>query len=158
MESRPFRNTIIFGFLCGVSIHSLVHAAPTKTTEQEAIFNAAGFKQTNGTWRGKCSLGHISVVKDFNGDGRPDAIILDGGTSCYGTLGIGFHLLTKQTTNKWTRILNSPGEPIFLKSIGRHGWPDLLISTTSKCHQVYSWDGSRFKKTRTEYKGQPCTP
>lgn len=158
MDSRRLKNTIILGFLCSVSIQSLSHATPAKPNEQEAIFKAAGFKPANGAWRGKCSFGHIVEVKDFNGDGRPDAIIRDGGTSCYGTTGVGFHLITKQKTDKWTRILNSPGDPVFLKTIGRHGWPDLLISTPSKCHQVYSWDGSRFAKSRTEYKGQLCTP
>lgn len=124
--------------------------------EQAEIFAAAGFKNVNGAWRGKCSFGHIPFVRDLNGDGRPDAIIRDGGTDCYGTTGVGFHLITKQATGKWTRILNSPGEPVFLKSVGRHGWPEIEIQTPSQCHTVYSWDGKKFTKSRQQYKGKPC--
>ena len=124
--------------------------------EQAEIFAAAGFKNISGAWRGKCSFGHIPFVRDLNGDGRPDAIIRDGGSECYGSTGVGFHLMTQQANGKWTRILNSPGEPLFLKSIGRHGWPDIQIRTPSTCHMVYRWDGKKFEKNRQEYKGKPC--
>lgn len=142
--------------LFGISGLSYTQASPVPPNEKDAIFNAAGFKNVNGAWRGKCSFGHISVFKDFNGDGRSDAIIRDGGTECYASTGVGFHLVTKQANHKWTRILNSPGEPTFLKSIGRHGWPDLIITNPSQCHTVYRWDGNRYMKNRQEYQGKLC--
>lgn len=161
MHSSQFKkimiSTMLFGIsLFGISVHSYSHAATVSNAEKEAIFNAAGFKPVNGAWRGKCSFGHIAVFKDLNDDGRPDAIIRDGGTECYASIGVGFHLLTKQANHKWTRIFNSPGEPTFLKSIGRHGWPDLAIVTPSQCHTIYRWDGSRFVKNRQEFKGKLC--
>ncbi|WP_227554351.1 hypothetical protein [Acinetobacter lanii] len=142
--------TIALGF----SSH-LAHAT-ISFPEQAEIFAAAGFKNVSGAWRGKCSFGHIPFVRDLNGDGRPDAIIRDGGTACYGSTGVGFHLITKQATGKWTRILNSPGEPLFLKTVGRHGWPEIEIQTPSQCHTVYSWDGKKFAKNRQQFKGKPC--
>lgn len=130
--------------------------ADPKTDQKNDIFTAAGFKNTNGFWRGKCSMGHIPVIKDINGDGRLDAIVRDGGTECYSTTGVGFYLVTTQKNGKWTRIFNSPGEPQFLKSVGRHGWPEMVVTNASKCHNVYSWDGSKFIKVRQEFKGKAC--
>ena len=131
-------------------------AQSTNQADKAAIFAAAGFKNTNGSWRGKCSLGHIPVIKDINGDGRLDAIVRDGGTECYGTTGVGFYLITMQKDGKWTRIFNSPGEPQFLKTVGRHGWPEMVVTNPSQCHQVFSWDGSKFIKVRQEYKAKAC--
>lgn len=145
---------IALGLCLGLSFSSA--QAAISFPEQADIFAAAGFKNVNGAWRGKCSFGHIPFVQDLNGDGRPDAIIRDGGTECYGSTGVGFHLITKQATGKWTRILNSPGEPRFLKTVGRHGWPDIEIRTQSQCHTIYRWDGKKFTKNRQEFKGKPC--
>lgn len=162
MDNFVFMDNLIIKKLCAlcISFFALIHtsafAMPNVSEEHRAIFTAAGFKYANGAWRGKCSFGHISLIKDFNGDGRPDAIIKDGGTRCYAHTGVGFHLVTKQANNKWTRILNSPGEPVFLKTIGRHGWPDLAITNSSQCHQILSWNGTQFAKTRQEFKGRPC--
>lgn len=50
---------------------------PDVSKEHRAIFTATGFKYTNDAWHGKCSFVHISLIKDFNGDGRPDAIVKD---------------------------------------------------------------------------------
>lgn len=156
MDSSKFKKIMIYTFFFTTSILHYSHAASVPTEEQKTIFNAAGFKNENGTWRGKCSFGHITIFKDLNSDGRPDAVIRDGGTKCYANIGVGFHLMTKQTNGKWTRILNSPGEPTFLKTMGRHGWPDLAIVNTIQCHTVYRWDGSRFIKNRQEFKGKLC--
>lgn len=156
MECFAYKKSLLIGLFTLLSCNQWTRAGNTQYPEQEAIFTAAGFKNTNGAWRGKCSFGYITLNRDLNGDGRPDAIIRDGGSQCYGTTGIGFHLVTKQATGKWTRILNSPGEPEFLSSIGRHGWPDISIQNSSQCHQIYSWDGSKFVKNRQEYKGKSC--
>lgn len=156
MEFLYPKKSILLGLLLSVSFNQFSGAANTQYPEQNSIFSAAGFKNTNGAWRGKCSFGYITQNRDLNGDGRADAIIRDGGSECYGTTGVGFHLVTKQATGKWTRILNSPGQPLFLSSIGRHGWPDIAIQNQSQCYIVYSWDGSKFIKNRQEFKGKPC--
>ena len=144
--------TLIQSLVCSALLGGLLMPSMTfanvKTDQKTEIFTAAGFKNTNGSWRGKCSMGHIPVIKDINGDGRLDAIVRDGGTECYASTGVGFYLLTTQKNGKWTRIFNSPGEPQFLKSVGRHGWPEMVVTNPSKCHNVFSWDGSKFNKVR----------
>lgn len=156
MDRSKLKKIMIYTFFFTTSIFAYSHAAIVPTEEQKAIFNAAGFKNENGTWRGKCSIGHISVFKDLNGDGRPDAVIRDGGTTCYASIGVGFHLMTKQANDQWTRIFHSPGEASFLKTTGRHGWPDLIAVNASQCHTVYRWDGRKFIKNRQSYKGKLC--
>ena len=152
--------TLIQSLVCSALLGGLLMPSMTfanvKTDQKTEIFTAAGFKNTNGSWRGKCSMGHIPVIKDINGDGRLDAIVRDGGTECYASTGVGFYLLTTQKNGKWTRIFNSPGEPQFLKSVGRHGWPEMVVTNPSKCHNVFSWDGSKFNKVRQEFKAKPC--
>ena len=144
--------TLIQSLVCSALLGGLLMPSMTfanvKTDQKTEIFTAAGFKNTNGSWRGKCSMGHIPVIKDINGDGRLDAIVRDGGTECYASTGVGFYLLTTQKNGKWTRIFNSPGEPQFLKSVGRLGWPEMVVTNPSKCHNVFSWDGSKFNKVR----------
>ena len=153
--------TLIQSLVCSALLGGLLMPSTTfanaKTDQKTEIFTAAGFKNTNGSWRGKCSMGHIPVIKDINGDGRLDAIVRDGGTECYASTGVGFYLLTTQKNGKWTRIFNSPGEPQFLKSVGRHGWPEMVVTNPSKCHNVFSWDGSKFNKVRQEFKAKPCS-
>lgn len=143
---------MVLNLLCAAA-----YSTPTKPDQKSEIFTAAGFKNTNGSWRGKCSMGHIPVIKDINGDGRLDAIVRDGGTECYASTGVGFYLITMQKNGKWTRIFNSPGEPQFLKTMGRHGWPEMVVTNQSKCHNVFSWDGSKFIKVRQEFKGKACS-
>lgn len=157
---KLLQKTLSQTLLCSCVISALLFPnttfAQTKTDQKSEIFTAAGFKNTNGFWRGKCSIGHIPVIKDINGDGRLDAIVRDGGTECYASTGVGFYLLTTQKNGKWTRIFNSPGEPQFLKSIGRHGWPEMVVTNPSKCHNVFRWEGSKFMKVRQEFKGKTC--
>lgn len=122
------------------------------------IFKSAKFHKTNLGWESHCSLGNISFYGDLNKDGRPDALVIDGGTKCYGNTGIGFYVVTQQANKQWTRIFNSRGTPEILKTIGRHGWPDIAINDGSQCFQVYKWDGQKFMKDRFEFKGKICTP
>ena len=60
-------------------------------SDRAAAFEAAGFKQVAGQWRA-CeapedsiyTAGEIEQIVDLNGDGRPEAIITEGSTFCYG--------------------------------------------------------------------------
>lgn len=152
MDNFIFLDNLVIKKLCALYIpffaliHSPAYAMPDVSEEHHAIFKASGFKYANGAWRGKYSFGHISLIKDFNGDGQPDAIIKDGGTRCDAHTEVNFHLVTKQANNKCTGILNSSSESVFLKKIVRHGWPDLAISNSNQCHQILSWDDTQFAK------------
>ena len=125
-------------------------------SEKIQIFKAAKFKKTGLGWESRCSLVHIPSYGDFNKDGRPDAIVFDGGSKCYSRLGSGFYLLTQQKNKQWTKIFNSEGTPEFLTTYGRHGWPDISINDSSTCFLVYKWNGHEYKKDRFEYKKRSC--
>ncbi|WP_353167159.1 hypothetical protein [Acinetobacter sp.] len=153
------KNIIIFisGILCLLLTH-MSHAKLPQIPEkiQVEIFKSAKFKKTNLGWESRCSLGNISYYGDLNKDGRPDAIVVDGGVGCYAKTGIGFYVVTQQSDQKWVRIFNSQGQPEFLSTLGRHGWPDIAINDGSQCFNVYKWNGQKFEKDRQEYRNKTC--
>ena len=66
-------------------------AATAPAAEQAAIFKAAGFTRRGGAWKsGNCdgaesesySPGSIETYGDLNGDGRPEAVVTEGGAIC----------------------------------------------------------------------------
>ncbi len=120
------KDIIIFiSSMLSILLAQMSHATLPKIPEeiQIEIFKSAKFKKTNLGWESRCSLGNISYYGDLNKDGRPDAIVVDGGIGCYADTGIGFYIVTQQTDRKWVRIFNSRGQPEFLSTLGRHGWP-----------------------------------
>ena len=40
-------------------------------------------------------------MRDLNGDGRPDAVVTDYGTECFGNTGQGFVIVTKDAAGAW---------------------------------------------------------
>src|SRR5689334_22898992 len=97
----------MFAFLVAAAIS--VPAA-----EQAALFKAAGFTRRGAQWRSDCDdpgtpsyePGAIETYRDLNGDGRPEAMLTEGGTYCYGNTGTGFWLLSKQPNGQW-KLLHS---------------------------------------------------
>ena len=77
-------------------------AATAPPSEQPAIFKAAGFTRRGGAWKsGNCdgmesesySPGNIETYRDLNADGRPDAVVTEGGAICFGMTGTHFWLV-----------------------------------------------------------------
>lgn len=138
-------------------------ASPALTGDA-AIFRAAGFTKRGAQWRSACddpgtlsySPGAIEERKDLNGDGRPEAIVTEGGTYCYGNTGTGFWLVSQQTDGSWKLITNDMGMPEFLKTKGAAGWPDILIGGPGFCFPVKRWNGQAYVLNRREYEGKPC--
>ncbi|WP_335968463.1 hypothetical protein [Acinetobacter bereziniae] len=154
------KDIIIFiSSMLSILLAQMSHATLPKIPEetQIEIFKSAKFKKTNLGWESRCSLGNISYYGDLNKDGRPDAIVVDGGIGCYADTGIGFYIVTQQIDRKWVRIFNSRGQPEFLSTLGRHGWPDIAINDGSKCFNVYKWNGQKFEKDRLEYNNKVCS-
>ena len=77
--------------------------APQAAVSDEDIFEAAAFTLTGKAW-GKCgdpgtlsySAGEIAQRGDFNGDGLIDAVVLEGGTYCFGGTGSGYTLVSNK--------------------------------------------------------------
>lgn len=141
-------------------------AAPaTGSARDIAIFRAAGFTQKKGKWESSnCPEPHeasyapgaIEQVQDFNGDGRPDAIVTEGGGICYGNTGQAFWLVSQQADGNWTLLTTEIGIPEFLKTKGAGGWPDLQIGGPGFCFPVWRWNGTAYVPNRKEYEGKRC--
>ena len=130
-----------------------------------AIFRAAGFKQTRRGWESGCDdpsagapydPGAIDQVKDLNGDGRPEAVVTEGGIFCYGNTGMAFHLVGQQPDGSWKLIYESVGIPEFLATKGVGGWPDISVGGPGFCFPVLRWNGRAYVQHRMEYDGKPC--
>lgn len=104
------------------------------TRDTAAAFRAGGFKLSGRTWRAcdapKDSVyipGAIEEVRDINGDGRPEAVITESSTFCYGGDEVGFAIVSKQADSTWKLIIQGEGIPTFLKSKGTNGWPEIEL-------------------------------
>lgn len=147
-------------------------AAPASTTgtklsaaDEAAVFKAAGFRKRGGKWRSDCDdttatymPGTIEQVADLNGDGRPDVVLTEGGTFCYGNTGSGYWLLSQRADGGWTLMDHNTGIPEFLATRGADGWPDLSVGGPGFCFPVQRWNGREYKLQRWQYEGKPCKP
>jgi len=151
----------------GVLLLALLAAAGPGPAEQAAIFKAAGFSQHGGVWKsGNCdgaesesySPGQIDRHGDLNGDGRPEAVVTEGGAICYGMAGTHFWLMSKQANGSWKAMTDLTGMPDFLAVKGSGGWPDISLGGPGFCFPVYRWNGRSYQVNRFQYEGKRCTP
>lgn len=142
-------------------------AASAPAAEQAAIFKAAGFKKSGAAWKsGNCdgaesesySPGSIETYADLNGDGRPEAVVTEGGAICYGMTGTHFWLLSKQANGSWKPMHDETAMPDFLKTKGVGGWPDIQLGGPGFCFPVWRWNGKAYLLNRFEYEGKRCKP
>ncbi len=142
----------------------LASASTLSDADRDAAFRAAGFTQKGDQWRSACedpgtpsyTPGAIETVRDLNGDGRPEAVVTEGGTYCYGHAGTGFTLVSKQADGTWKAMYAAQGMPSFLATKGAGGWPDLEVGGPGFCFPVLRWDGREYRLQRHEYEGKPC--
>lgn len=133
--------------------------------DRAAAFSVAGFKFQGGKWSA-CGdpgtpgymPGQIETVDDLNGDGRPEAVITEGSTFCFGMTGKGFTLVSKQADGSWKSITSSQGIPNFLATKGVGGWPDIEIGGPGFCFPVDRWNGRAYVLNRHQYEGRACRP
>jgi hypothetical protein len=141
-------------------------AANVPTAEQAAIFAAAGFKRAGSQWHSGCGdpgtesyePGALETLRDLNGDGRPEAVVTEGGTYCYGDTGTRFWLLSKQLSGSWKVMASEIGVAEFLRTKGAGGWPDISIGGPGFCFPVHRWNGKAYATHRFEYEGKSCKP
>ncbi len=155
--------------MLGLTVGGLPQAAADSTgmalTEADklAVFKAAGAVQSKGRWlmcadEPNPSGASIETVSDLNGDGRPEAVVTEGGTFCYGHAGTGFQLLSKQADGSWRVMTGGSGIPQFLKTRGAGRWPDVSIGGPGFCFPVERWNGKAYELNRFEYEGKRCKP
>lgn len=139
-------------------------SAPAAASGDAAIFRAAGFTRRGNQWRSDCDdpgtlsygPGTIESRSDLNGDGRPEAVVTEGGIYCYGNTGTAYWLVSQQADGSWKLITNNTGIPEFLKTRGVGGWPDILVGGPGFCFPVERWNGKAYVLNRREYNGKPC--
>ena len=132
--------------------------------DSAAAFTAAGFTFENGVWGG-CGdpgtasyvPGAIETVADLNGDGNPEAVIVESSGYCFGAAGQGYSLVSKGS-NGWTLLDSGQGMAVFLETTGEGGWPDLMVGGPGFCFPVLRWDGAQYVQYRFEYDDKPCVP
>lgn len=142
------------------------NAVPRLTAaERAAIFTAAGFKRRGNQWRacdddGTASYtpGAIETVRDLNGDSRPEAVVTESTTYCYGNTETGYTLVSKQADGRWKMITNGTGIPEFLKTKGVGNWPDIEVGGPGFCFPVERWNGKQYILNRYQYDGKRCRP
>ena len=146
-----------------ISFTLMLAAAAVPAAEQAAIFKAAGAVRRGTMWL-LCaeqpdpqglSVDHYG---DLNGDGRPEAIIAEGGTFCYGAAEAGYAVLSKQADGSWRKLSAGPGIAEPLKTRGTANYPDLSIGGPGFCFPVLRWNGKDYAHQRFEYEGKPCRP
>lgn len=147
-------------FFAAASISAMTLSA----ADEAAAFKAAGFNLRGDQWQA-CedptpgySPGAIQNVGDVNGDGRPEAVITEGGTFCYGHTGAGYGLVSKQPDGQWKLMTSGTGILFFLPGRGAGGWPDIEIGGPGFCFPVERWDGSSYTLLGYEYEGKACRP
>ncbi len=133
--------------------------------DSSAAFKAAGFTLKGKDWRSDCDDGSPSYtpasldqVADFNGDGRPEALISEGGTNCYGATGAGYRLVSKQADGSWKLVTGGTGMVTILGSKGVGGWPDIEVGGPGFCFPVERWNGKEYKLHGYQYEGKACKP
>ena len=134
--------------------------------EQAAIMTPAGLKREGGKWQGCDGDSHVAPdgveLKDLNGDGRPEAIVVDAGYDCYGNNGQAFTIL-QPTPLGWKVMMQAVGMlGRFLPSKGAAGYPDLVAGGAGVCVGIWRSDGTRYTILRRQIEdggpdaGKPC--
>ena len=117
--------------------------------DRAAAFRAAGFPAVRGKHPACDKQQEATIeVRDLNGDSRPDAVVSDFGTDCYGSTEQGFVIVTRDAGGAWRKFYNSPGIPSFQAARGVGGWPDVEVGGPGFCHPVMRWTGSDYATIR----------
>lgn len=158
------RRSLLTMCLSLLTVTPALAQARLPAADQVAAMKAAGFAQRGKEWRSDCddpgtasyTSGAIDAVQDLNGDGRPEAVITEGGTYSYGDAGAGYVVVSKQANGSWKRITGGAGIANFLATRGTAGWPDIEIGGPGFCFPVERWNGRDYALLRHSYEGRPC--
>lgn len=157
-----YLSLVAFLFQGMIPAESAASVPTLSASDSAAIMRAAGAKLVAGKWvicagEPNPEGAIIEQVGDFNRDGKPDAIVSERGTYCYGAAGQGFRIVSKQVKG-WRVIASGAGIPQFVGVPGIDGWPDLSIGGPGTCFPVQFWNKQAFSTYRYAYEGKPCLP
>jgi hypothetical protein len=141
-------------------IAAIMMAAPT-TAETDAMFATAGGIKRGKAWSlcrddANAKL-RIDLIRDLNGDGIKDVIVVEDSAICYGAARTSFVLLAGQPKGKWRKMFGSTGVAEVLdQRRGANNWPDISVGGPGFCFPVLRWNGRTYANNRREYLGKPC--
>jgi len=146
-----------------IALTLMLAAAMPAPAEQALIFKAADATRRGTMWmmcaeEPRAEGATIELYRDLNGDGRPEAIVSEGGTFCYGAQEAGYAVLSKQADGSWRKLTSGAAIAEPLKTTGAGGYPDLSIGGPGFCFPVVRWNGREYVNQRFEYEGKPCRP
>ncbi len=130
-------------------------AAPGSMTlteaDKAAAFRALGFKQVGRLWK-RCEEetptlsfrpGEIEEVLDLNGDGRPEAVIIESSLFCHGQEGAWFGIASKEATGAWRQVLETDGVFVALATRA-NGWREVMAGGPGFTHPVLRYNGRQY--------------
>jgi len=118
---------------------------PGSPADRAAAFKAAGYAPARGKYLACDKVMELTIeFGDLNRDGRPDAVITDHGTECFGMTGQGFTIVAKGADGAWRRLFGSQGIPEFQTTRGVAGWPDIENGGPGFCFPILRWNGSDY--------------
>ena len=107
------------------------------------LFEAGGFKVAGGKAINVC--GTASTPKftflDLNGDGSPEAFVVDKNVSCYGGAGEWFTVLAKGGDGRWRAIARDTGA-LSWEPTRTAGWLDARV--VSNCPRIWKYAGDGY--------------
>ncbi len=143
------RRTVFALFLAAPAFAAAPAFNPADTA---AIYKAAGFAM-KGKAVVDCAAGNPEWPKsslfieaiDLSGDGKPEAILSEGNTACYGRDEMGFTILARNPDGSWRKLGQNTGGTAPLKT--RHnGWLDIEYGGPGMQKQpVMRFDGKVYK-------------
>lgn len=145
---------------------ALSQAVPELSAQdQNRAFTAAGFSMRDGQWHSACIdegdayvSGTLDLVDDLDGDGKPEAIITEASSACFGEAGTAFALVSKQAGGEWRLLMRANGYATPLSGRGIIGFPDIEVGGAGECYPVFRWEEGEYRLNRHQYEGRPCQP
>ena len=123
--------------------------------EQREIFTALGLKVApdgKGFEDTVCGqpAGAEVELRDMNGDGQDEVLVIYGNTCLSGMAGASVVLFIKDAAGKYRSNLGFPGVTADPKAEKSKGYPDLLIGGPGFCFPVWRWNGKAYDFHRSE--------
>ena len=110
-----------------------------RAREGEAMLTAATFQRRGEQILNSCgrSVRPRPAAADLNGDGRPEAIIIDVDPTCYGGTGEAFWVIQRQGPAQWTLVGAGRGRLKLLET-RTNGWRDWSLEGAG-CQRTWTF-------------------
>ena len=102
--------------------------------------------------------GNIETYHDLNGDGRPEAVVTEGGAICYGMTGTALLARLEAGERRLEADARRNRDAGFPRHEGRRRMARHRDGRTRFLLPVWRWNGKAYALNRFEYEGKRCKP